>query len=129
ELKAQIDYFLTEKNKPEEAKPYQEQETKIKDLEKSIKDCKALHKEKQALLELKIELKRYGSEDVKAQSNALLVATQKEIDKMDEAIGSLIKDFKADLKDTSDYANIKKSVTAYEKELKKSKDKPEILQV
>ncbi|WP_300021749.1 N-6 DNA methylase [uncultured Maribacter sp.] len=129
ELKSQIDYFLTEKNKPEEAKPFQEQDAKIKDLEKSIKDCKALHKEKQAELELKIELKRYGSEDVKAESNALLLAAKKELKNLDADIDSLIKDFKADLKDTSDYANIKKSVTAYEKELKKSKDKPEILQV
>ncbi|MDO6743848.1 N-6 DNA methylase [Tenacibaculum soleae] len=129
ELKAQIDYFLTEKNKPEEAKPFQEQDTKIKDLEKSIKDCKALHKEKQAELELKIELKRYGSEEVKAESNALLLAAKKELKNLDADIDSLTKDFKADLKDTSDYANIKKSVTAYEKELKKSKDKTEILQV
>ncbi len=72
---------MTEKNKPEEAKPFQEQEATIKDLEKSIKDCKALNKEKQAVLELKIELKRYGSEEVKAESNALLLAAQKEIDK------------------------------------------------
>lgn len=128
ELKAQIDYFLTEKNKPEEAKPFQEQDAKIKDLEKSIKDCKALHKEKQVELELKIELKRYGSEEVKAESNALLLAATKELKNLDADIDSLIKAFKADLKDTSDYANIKKSVTAYEKELKKSKDKPEILQ-
>jgi len=129
ELKAQIDYFLTEKNKPEEAKPFQEQDTKIKDLEKSIKDCKALLKEKQAELELKIELKRYGSEEVKAESNTLLLAAKKELKNLDADIDSLIKDFKAELKEVNDYANIKKSVTAYEKELKKSKDKPEILQV
>ncbi len=129
ELKSQIDYFLTEKNKPEEAKPFQEQDAKIKDLEKSIKDSKALHKEKQAELELKIELKRYGSEEVKAESNALLLAAKKELKNLDADIDSLIKDFKKDLKEVNDYANIKKSVTAYEKELKKSKDKPEILQV
>lgn len=122
ELKSQIDYFLTEKNKPEEAKPYQEQETKIKDLEKSIKDCKALHKEKQAELELKIELKRYGSEEVKAESNALLLATQKEIDKMDADIESLIAPFKTDLQDHSDYAKIKTSTKALEKELKAEKN-------
>jgi len=112
ELKAQIDYFLTEKNKPEEAKPFQEQDTKIKDLEKSIKDCKALLKEKQAELELKIELKRYGSEEVKAESNTLLLAAKKELKNLDADIDSLIKDFKAELKEVNDYANIKKSVTA-----------------
>lgn len=122
ELKLQIDYFLTEKNKPEEAKPYQEQDAKIKDLEKSIKDCKALHKEKQAELELKIELKRYGSEEVKAESNALLLATQKEIDKMDADIEILIAAFKNDLKDHTDYAKIKSSTKALEKELKAAKN-------
>lgn len=122
ELKAQIDYFLTEKNKPEQAKPYQEQDAKIKDLEKYIKDAKALLKEKQGELELKIELKRYGSEDVKAESNALLLATQKEIDKMDADIESLIAPFKTDLKDHSDYAKIKTSTKALEKELKAAKN-------
>lgn len=120
ELGKMIDFYLDEKKQPEKAKPYQEQETKIKDLEKSIKDCKAKLKEKQAELELKIELKRYGSDDVKAESNALLTATKKEIAKLDADIENLIKAFKADLKDTSDYANIKKSVTALEKALKKA---------
>lgn len=120
ELGKMIDFYIDEKKQPEKAKPYQEQETKIKDLEKSIKDCKAKLKEKQAELELKIELKRYGSDDVKAESNALLTATKKEIAKLDADIENLIKAFKADLKDTSDYANIKKSVTALEKALKKA---------
>jgi type I restriction enzyme M protein len=122
QLKSQIDYFLTEKNKPEEAKPFQEQDAKIKDLEKSIKDCKALHKEKQTELELKIELKRYGSEEVKAESNALLLATQKEIDKMDADINGLIASFKIDLKDHSDYAKIKTSTKSLEKQLKAAKN-------
>lgn len=129
ELKTQIDYYLTEKNKPEEAKPFQEQDAKIKDLEKSIKDCKALLKEKQTLLALKIELKRYGSEEVKAESKALLEATALELQNLDTDIESLISAFKSDLNNTSDYDNIKKSVTAFEKELKKSKDQPEVLQV
>lgn len=129
ELAKMIEFYVEEKKQSDKAKPYQEQETKIKDLEKSIKDCKALHKEKQAELELKIELKRYGSEEVKAESNALLLAAKKELKNLDADIDSLIKDFKSDLKDTSDYANIKKSVNAFEKELKKSKDQPEVLQV
>jgi len=122
ELKKQIDYFLTEKNKPEEAKPFQEQDTKIKDLEKSIKDCKALLKEKQAVLELKIELKRYGSEDVKAESIALLLATQKEIENLDTDIEGLIEGFKADLKEVSDYDKIKTSTKTLETELKAAKN-------
>lgn len=120
ELGKMIDFYIVEKKQPEKAKPYQEQETKIKDLEKSIKDCKAKLKEKQAELELKIELKRYGSDDVKAESNALLTATEKEIAKLDADIEHLIKAFKADLKEITDYDNIKKSATALEKELKKA---------
>ncbi len=128
ELKVQIDYFLTEKNQPEEAKLFQEQETKIKNFEKSIKECKALLKEKQAELELKIELKRYGSEEVKEESSSLLKAAKEEIEKLDTNIDGLITGFREELKDVSDYDSIKKSVTAFEKALKKSKDKPETLQ-
>ena len=124
ELKTQIDYFLTEKNKPEEAKPYQEQDAKIKDLEKSIKEYKALLKVKQSELELKIELKRYGSDDVKAESNALMTATNKEIANFDADIENLIKGFKTDLNETADNDKIKKSVTALEKELKKANNNP-----
>ncbi len=122
ELAKMIEFYVEEKNQSDKAIPYQEQETKIKDLEKSIKDCKALYKEKQAELELKIELKRYGSEEVKAESNALLLAAQKEIDKMDADIESLIAPFKTDLKDHSDYAKIKTSTKALEKELKAEKN-------
>jgi type I restriction enzyme M protein len=120
ELGKMIDFYTEEKQQPEKAKPYQEQEAKIKDLEKAIKDCKAKLKEKQAELELKIELKRYGSEEVKAESNALLSATQKELARLDADIEHLIQHFSADLKDMADYAAIKKSVTALEKELKKA---------
>ncbi len=122
ELKTQIEYVLTEKNKPEEAKPLQEQDTKIKNLEIRIKESRALLKQKQEELVLKIELKRYGSEDIKAESNALLLSTQKEISKLDADIEQLIQTFKTDLEDTTDYEKIKKSVTDLEKELKKTKN-------
>src|SRR5690606_10576484 len=90
ELKTQIDYYLTEKNKPQDAIPFQEQDAKIKDLEKYIKDCKALLKEKQTLLALKIELKRFGSDEVKTESKALLEATALELQNLDTDIESLI---------------------------------------
>ena len=119
ELAKMIEFYLEEKKQAKKAKPYQEQETKIKDLEQAIKDCKTLWKEKQAELELKIELKRYGSEDVKAESNNLLDAARKEIANLDTEIETSVKAFKPDLKDTAGYDAIKKSVTALEKELKK----------
>lgn len=121
ELKTQIDYLLNEKQNLAEAKPFQEAEARIKDLEGSIKDCKAQLKEKQAELELKLILKRYGAEDEKAESNTLLHATKTELANLDESIESLIADFKSDLKDVKDFAAIKKSVTALEKNIKKDK--------
>ncbi|TXK24923.1 N-6 DNA methylase [Pontibacter qinzhouensis] len=121
ELKTQIDYLLNEKKSSAEAKPFQKVEARIRDLEGSIKDCKAQLKEKQAELDLKLILKRYGSEDEKAESNTLLHAIKIELANLDESIESLIADFKADLKDTNDFAAIKKSITALEKDIKKDK--------
>jgi type I restriction enzyme M protein len=120
ELAKLIEFYVVEKKQGDKAKPYEELEAKIKELEKSIKDRKAFLKEKQGELELKLELKRHGSEDVKADNNALLLAAQKEITNLDSDIEHLIQHFKADLKDTADYDKIKKSVTALEKELKKT---------
>ncbi|WP_267405525.1 MULTISPECIES: N-6 DNA methylase [unclassified Chryseobacterium] len=122
ELAKMIEFYVEEKRQSDKAKPYQEQETKIKDLEKFIKDCKALLKEKQVQLALKIELKRFGSEELKAESNALLVATQKEITNLNATIYKLIATFKADLKDSADFDKIKKSVAALEKTLKGNYD-------
>jgi type I restriction enzyme M protein len=121
ELGKMIDFYIDEKQQPEKAKPYQKQETKIKDLEKSIKDCKAKLKEKQAELELKIELKRYGSDDVKAESNALLTATKKEIAKLDTDIEKLIAPFRSQLKSTDTFDVIKKSTNDLLKTLKADK--------
>lgn len=122
ELAKMIDFYTDEKKQPHKAKPYHKQEEKIKELEKSIKYCRTLLKEKQAELELKIELKRYGSEDVKADSNKLLEETEKEIEKLNNHIATLIKDFKADLNDVSDFAKIKSSAKTLEKELKTAKN-------
>lgn len=121
ELKTQIDY-LNEKKKTKEVKPLQEAENKIKDLECKIKDCRALLREKQTELELKLILKRFGADDEKEESNKLLNATKIEMEKLDENIKNLIVDFKSNLKDKKDFASIKKSVTDLEKELKKDKN-------
>lgn len=128
ELKTQIDYLLYEKQKPEEARPYQEADAKIKFLEGKIKDCKAQAKEKQAELELKLILKRFGTEDEKETSNFLLAAIQADIAELAENIEALISGFKADLHDIKDFAAIKKSVAILEKEWKKSKTEPGKLQ-
>lgn len=122
QLKKQIAYVVDEKKKPEEAKPYQEAEKKILDTEKEIKELKATLKAKQAELELKLIIKRYGTDDEKAESKKLLQTANAEIDKLDEAIENLIVDFIGDLKNSADYDQIKKSTTALEKALKADKE-------
>lgn len=122
QLKKQIAYVVDEKKKPEEAKPYQEAEKKILDTEKEIKELKATLKAKQAELELKLIIKRYGTDDEKAESKKLLQTANAEIDKLDAAIENLIVDFIGDLKNSADYDQIKKSTTALEKALKADKE-------
>ena len=122
QLKKQIAYVVDEKKKPEEAKPYQEAEKKILETEKEIKELKATLKAKQAELELKLIIKRYGTEDEKAESKKLLLTANTEIDKLDAAIENIIADFIGDLKNSADYDQIKKSTTALEKTLKADKE-------
>lgn len=128
QLKKQITYVVDEKKKPEEAKPYQEAEKKILDTEKEIKELKATLKAKQAELELKLIIKRYGTEDEKAESKKLLLTANTEIDKLDAAIENLIAPFIDELKDTSNFEQIKKSLTAFEKSVKSDQSKKSVVQ-
>jgi type I restriction enzyme M protein len=68
QLKNQINYYLKEKSKPAEAKPFQKLEAKIQGLEAEIKKCKAEIKKLQAELEQKLILKRYGADDEKGNA-------------------------------------------------------------
>ena len=122
ELAKEIKRLVEEKKKPKEAKPYQEAEKKILETEKEIKELKATLKTKQAELELKLIIKRYGTEDEKAESKKLLLTANTELDKLDAAIENLIADFIGDLKNSADYDQIKKSTTALEKALKADKE-------
>ena len=105
ELKTQIDY-LNEKKQPEKARPYQAVAATIKDWEGQIKEGKSALKEKQAELELKLVLKRYGAEDEKVASQRLLATAQAERQQLDADVAQLIRDFKTNLKDTSDLVSI-----------------------
>ncbi len=122
ELKTQIDYLLKEKKQPDDAKPYQAAEAKIKYYETEVKDCKTLLKEKQADLALKLLLKRYGTDDEKADLLNLLNAAQQELDELDEEIEMLIAPFKGDLGDATDFEQRKKATATLEKELRKATD-------
>lgn len=126
ELKNHITY-LKESQKYVEATEFQGIEAKIKKLEKKIKESKDRLKTKKVKLDLKISLKRYGSEDIKVEFKQLVDKAQIDLKSFDKKIEILIIGFKTNLKDTSDYNKIKTSTTALEKQLKKSNDAPDIL--
>jgi len=76
-----------------ELKNLTDQDKAIKAIEKRIKDAKAKHKQKQAELEFKLELKRLGAEDFKAETQALVAqadARLAQVDAVLEAIGDQI---------------------------------------
>ncbi len=93
DLAKEIKRLLDEKKKPEKAKPYQEVEKKILDTETAIKELKATLKAKQAELELKLILKRYGTDDEKAESKKLLLTANTEIDKLKDAVEEINEEF------------------------------------
>ncbi|SDX54795.1 type I restriction enzyme M protein [Lutibacter oricola] len=128
ELKTTISYLIDEKKTPKKAIPFQEMETTIKELESEIKALKATLKQKQEELNLKLILKRYGADDEKATTNALLKFSNKELDTLNTAIETAIAIFKTELSKTDSYDNIKKAVNVLEKQLKKDKNNPEQLQ-
>jgi len=128
QIKKQIDYLVDEKEKPEEAKPYEEAEKKILDTEKEIKELKATLKAKQAELELKLIIKRYGTDDEKVESKKLLLTGNAAIDKLDSVIESIIAPFTDELKEVNNFEQIKKSLTAFEKSVKSDESKKSVVQ-
>ena len=122
ELKKLIDYYTDEKLQPEKAEPLQEIETKIYDTEKEIKTVKAALKTKGAELELKLELKRYGSEDKKEEGKGLLKKVTAELAALENETEELIAPFKDRLAKTGDVEAVRKAVTILEKVLKADAD-------
>lgn len=129
ELSKWITFYTLENDTPESAKELVEQEAKLIAVENSIKESKAFLKEKRAELDLKIELKRYGSEDVKKHAKYLLQTTNSEIETFNITIEKLIKPFNSDLKDISTFEKIKTSTNSFEKLLKGKYDETEMLKL
>lgn len=127
QLQEQINYYK-EKNDKAAAKPYEDKKKTIAAIKKTISEKKKQLKAQEQELTLKIDLKRQGSQPIKAESEALLQKAQKEKAELEENIATLITDFKTELEDTSNYDTIKKSVTERIKQLKKEKNQPELLQ-
>jgi len=120
ELKTEIEYLTNEKNRPEEAKPLVTARELILELESEIKKIKGTIKEKKEVLELKLVIKRYGTEEEKAESRKLINTAELELEKLNHQIEQLILPFKERLNSVTDYDQIKKSVNKLETELKKA---------
>ena len=66
-----------------ELKNFTDQDKAIKVIEKRIKDAKAEHKQKQAELELKLELKRLGADDFKTETQELIAQADARLVELD----------------------------------------------
>ncbi|MEX2374387.1 MAG: N-6 DNA methylase, partial [Dehalococcoidia bacterium] len=66
-----------------ELKNLTNQDKAIKAIEKRIKDAKAEYKQKQAELEFKLELKRLGADDFKAETQALIAQAEDRLGELD----------------------------------------------
>ena len=66
-----------------ELKNLTDQDKAIKAIEKRSKDAKAEHKQKQAELEFKLELKRAGAEDFKVEAQALIAQAEARLAELD----------------------------------------------
>jgi len=129
DVKSSLKEKLNEELNRDEAKPFEEADKKVKELEKFIKELKAALKVKQAELALKLIIKRYGTDEEKADCTKLLEEISAALERFDKDIEKIISYFKKDLTNTSDYDQIKKSTTKLEKQLKKDKSDPEKLQI
>lgn len=131
ELKIAIEYLTSEKQTAKEAVELVNARDLIFELETNIKKIKAIIKEKKEALELKILIKRYGTEEEKVESIKLLNSADKGLEKLNKQIEELIYPFKEKLRSDLNYEEIKKSVNIFEKELKKNKlsNKEEIVRV
>jgi len=82
-----------------ELKNLQEQDKAIKALQKRIKDSKKEHKEKSDELELKLQLKRMGGVEFKAENEELIRQAEAQLAKLDPTINTDKKKIKAINKD------------------------------
>nr|WP_321356671.1 type I restriction-modification system subunit M [uncultured Draconibacterium sp.] len=125
ELTSQIEYY-NEKGTVaalKESKKFQACVMSIIGYEAEIKKIKKELKDAKAELELKLVIKRYGTEDEKRETNKLLNIANREITELDNRIAELTTSFKAHLNNADNYDSIKKEVNKLEKELKKSDGK------
>jgi type I restriction enzyme M protein len=120
QLKAELDYLAKEKTEKDRISELEEEDAALKGIELNIKNNKATIKELLAEIEVKLLLKRFGTDDLKMEKQELL----DEVIAKETTLNSLVTDsiqfIKKELKNTSNFDAIKKSVTDLEKVIKKN---------
>src|SRR5690554_4972018 len=127
QLKLELDYLLEDNTDKERIASLQSEDTAIKSIENNIKSIKVDTKELEAELEVKLLIKRFGVEDLKREKQNLLNEVLKTESILNNQVEKFIQFIKADLKNTTDFDNIKKSVDALLKIVKK--ENPSSLEV
>lgn len=100
----------------------EEQLTELKRLETKIKTIKASIKEKESLLTLKIELKRYGADEEKAKSQRLLAAADKQLAELEADVRLVIEPWAYLFPSFDDFKALQTQITAAKKEAKGDKE-------
>lgn len=119
QLKAELDYLLQESTDRERIAELKKDEEELKKIESDIRTIKAEIKDLKAELEVKLIIKRFGVEDLKKEKQFLLDEVLKTEADLNVSVSEMIQFVKQDLKNTSDFEVIKKSVTDLEKRVKK----------
>ncbi|MFE6168448.1 type I restriction-modification system subunit M [Viridibacillus arvi] len=120
ELKSEIDYLTNEKQRPDDAKPLVDARETIIVLENEIKEIKTAIKNKKEILNLKIIIKRYGTEELKEENLYLINKADLELERLNHRIEELILPFRDELNSITTYEEIKKYVNKIEREAKKN---------
>ena len=100
----------------------EEQLTELKRLETNIKTIKASIKEKESLLTLKIELKRYGADEEKGKNQRLLAAADKQLAELETDVRLVIEPWAYLFPSFDDFKALQTQITAAKKKAKGDKE-------
>ena len=105
-----------------EQKTLEEQLSELKRLETKIKTIKNSIKEKQSLLTLKIELKRYGADEEKAKNQRLLAAADKQLAELEADVRLVVEPWAYLFPSFDDFKTLQTQITTSKKEAKGDKE-------
>lgn len=118
---------LTENTDKDHIIELEQEDSAIKEVEANIKKLKAEIKEIESELEVKLKLKRFGVDDLKREKQSLLNEVLAKEITLNNSVAEIIQFIKSELKSTTSFDAIKKSVTDLEKKVKK--DNPSSLEL